>query len=235
MSKKTKAIAEVRVAERLKKQKRNRILAAAASVVVLGGIAFGYSAIVNTLPEPKAAATWDTKKVNPTDVAYGDPKAPARITEYGSLTCHHCANFHENAFSQFKKNFIDTGKVYFVYSHFPYDNPSLQAASAISCLPKDKRPDAIMRLYETQAEWAFEADAGSAAVSQLDLDDASKLSTASCVAEGKNKDGISQIALNATRNGIASTPTFVVNGSVYEGFMSSDVLGAIALEETAAK
>lgn len=227
MSRKTKIIAEQRLAERIKTQKMKSAIGTTAALVTVIAIAFGYSAIVNTLPDPVSVATWDVSKVNPTDVAFGDPKAPSRITEYGSLSCHHCANFHEKAFTQFKKDFIDTGKVYFVFSHFPYDNPSLQAASAVSCLPKDKRADAIMRLYETQTKWAFELDAGSAAVDNLDLNDADKLSTATCVAAGRNKQAISRIALDATKKGIRSTPSFVVNGKVYEGFMSSDVLGAI--------
>jgi protein-disulfide isomerase len=229
MSRKTKIQAEARKAEAIRTRKRNRIIAAVAAVAVLGGIGFAYSSIVGTAPGPLRAATWDTKAVAPTDIALGDPKAPARITEYGSLTCVHCADFHERAFSEFKKDYIDTGKVYFVYSHFPYDAPSLQAASAVACLPKDKQPDALATLYESQKSWVFESDVTGAVMTKLGMGAGGSGDVLKCVTDGAKRDQVTKTAYEAGSRGIASTPTFVINGGVYEGFMSADVLGKIAL------
>jgi Protein-disulfide isomerase len=231
MSRKTKINADARKLEAVRKRKRSRVLAGAVSVAILGGIALAYSAIIGSTPQPIRMATWDTKAVGPTDIAMGDPKAPARITEHGSLTCVHCANFHQRAFPDFKRDFIDTGKVYFVYSHFPYDGPSLQAATAVACLPGDKQADALTVLYDSQMEWATQQDVTGAVLNRLELDADEISATIKCVTEGQKGSQVTKAAYEAQGHGVASTPTFVINDGVYEGFMSSDVLGRIALGE----
>lgn len=229
MSRKTKIRAEARKVEAIRKKKRSRIIASAVAVAVLGGIGYAYSLIVGTVPTATRAATWDTKAIAPTDIAMGDPKAPARITEYGSLTCIHCADFHERAFADFKKDYIDTGKVYFVYSHFPYDAPSLQAASAVACLPKEKQPGALSTLYENQKSWVLENDVTGAVLTRLGIGAGDSSEVLKCVTDGSKREQVTKTAYEAGSHGIASTPTFVINGGVYEGFMSADVLGKIAL------
>jgi len=229
MSRKTKIDADARKLEAVRKRKRNRILAGAVSVAILGGIALAYSAIIGSTPQPIRTATWDTKAVGPTDIAMGDPKAPARITEHGSLTCVHCADFHQRAFSDFKRDFIDTGKVYFVYSHFPYDGPSLQAATAVACLPKARQADALSTLYDSQIEWATQQDVTGSVLSRLKLGAAETSAAIKCVTDGQKGSQVTQAAYEARGRGVASTPTFVINEGVYEGFMSSEVLGRIAL------
>ncbi len=229
MSRKTKIQAEARKVEAIRKRKRNRIIAAVVAAGIVGAVGFVYSSIVGIVPTPIRAATWDTKAVAPTDIAMGDPNAPARITEYGSLTCIHCADFHERAFADFKKDYIDTGKVYFVYSHFPYDAPSLQAASAVACLPKDKQATALVKLYESQKSWALETDVTGAVLTKLGLAAGDSASALKCVTHGAKREQVTKTAYEASGRGVASTPTFVINGGVFEGFMSADVLGKIAL------
>lgn len=60
----------------------------------------------------RAAAQTTT---TPDDVTLGSPQAPATLIEYASASCPHCAHFHETVFGQLKTNYIDTGKVYFVF------------------------------------------------------------------------------------------------------------------------
>ena len=55
----------------------------------------------------------------------GSPDAPVEVIEYASLTCHHCATFHNEVLPQVKKEFIDTGKVRLVYRDFPLDRVGL--------------------------------------------------------------------------------------------------------------
>jgi Protein-disulfide isomerase len=231
MSRKTKIEAEARKADAIRKKKRNRIIAAGGTFAVLAGISFAYSSIVGTLPTPVRKATWDTNAVAPTDIGMGDPKAPARITEHGSLTCIHCANFHNNAFADFKRDYIDTGKVFFVYSHFPYDGPSLQAATAVACLPKDKQAQALTTLYKDQQSWVMEKDVTGAVLTKVRMTgDTDKI--LKCVTDGAKREQVTKTAYEAGGRGVASTPTFVINDGVYEGFLSSEVLGKIALGET---
>lgn len=57
--------------------------------------------------------------VSAEDMVLGAADAPVTIIEYASSTCGHCAQFHETVWEQFKQNYIDTGKVRFVFREFP--------------------------------------------------------------------------------------------------------------------
>ena len=59
--------------------------------------------------------------VSPDDMAIGSPNAPVTLIEYASSTCPHCAEFHETVWDQLKTNYIDTGRVRFVFREFPTD------------------------------------------------------------------------------------------------------------------
>lgn len=61
-------------------------------------------------------------------VGFGAPNAPVKVVMYHSLTCHHCIDFKLNKFPEFKKKYVDSGKVYFVFQDFPTDEFSLKLA-----------------------------------------------------------------------------------------------------------
>ena len=54
-----------------------------------------------------------------TDRTLGSPKAPLTVLEYAAPTCPHCAHFDMDIFPQFKQQYIDTGKVFFIFRVFP--------------------------------------------------------------------------------------------------------------------
>lgn len=49
------------------------------------------------------------------DMTLGSPRAPVTLIEFASASCPHCAHFHETVFGQLRANYIDTGKVYFIF------------------------------------------------------------------------------------------------------------------------
>ena len=55
----------------------------------------------------------------------GDPGASVTIIEFASLSCPHCAEFHKTRFDWLKENYIDTGKVRFIFRDFPLNRPAL--------------------------------------------------------------------------------------------------------------
>lgn len=65
------------------------------------------------------------------DMTLGNPKAKVVVVEYASLSCPHCARFHNTVFPEFRKQFIDTGKVQFVYREFITSPPEVAVASAV--------------------------------------------------------------------------------------------------------
>src|SRR5688572_19868637 len=63
----------------------------------------------------------------------GNPGAKVTVIEYASLTCPACAMFHNLTFPLLKKNYIDTGKIKFIYRDFPLDGLAMAAALMVRC------------------------------------------------------------------------------------------------------
>lgn len=92
------------------------------------------------------------------DRAIGKDDAPITIIEYASLTCDHCAAFHNNALPEVKKQLIDTGKARLIFRDMPWDQYALKAGKMARCAPAEKYFDILETLYKTQANWARSAD-----------------------------------------------------------------------------
>ena len=94
----------------------------------------------NTLTETQlnenAMASIDMEKAL-SERVLGNPGAPIKISEHSSFSCGHCGNFHQNVFSEFKANWIDTGKAYLVFSDFPLNAPALHASLVGRCITND--------------------------------------------------------------------------------------------------
>ena len=72
------------------------------------------------------------------DRSLGKADAPVVMIEYASATCPHCAEFHEKLLPQIKTEYIDTGKVRFIFREFPLDQLALGAFMLARCVPEDK-------------------------------------------------------------------------------------------------
>ena len=91
------------------------------------------------------------------DKILGSANAPVTIVEYASMTCPHCAHFHETTYPELKKSYIDTGKVRFIFREFPLDP---LAAGRRSCWRaargKDKYFPMIETLFAQQKDWVVQ-------------------------------------------------------------------------------
>jgi protein-disulfide isomerase len=74
------------------------------------------------------------------DMALGPANASVTITEYASMTCPHCAKFNEEVFPRIKSEYIDTGKVRYVFREFPLDDIALAASTMARCVARDDAP-----------------------------------------------------------------------------------------------
>ncbi|SCM75672.1 conserved exported hypothetical protein [uncultured Pleomorphomonas sp.] len=161
------------------------------------------------------------------DMALGNPDAKVKIVEYMSMTCSHCADFHNKTFDEIKAKYIDTGKIYFIVREFPLDPLAAAGFMLARNAPGGKYFDVVSYLFKTQSQWAFVDDPLSGLRNVSKQFGYSPSTFEATLTDQKLLDDI-----NATRQhgadafGITGTPTFFINGKREVGFMSVDEMSA---------
>jgi protein-disulfide isomerase len=165
------------------------------------------------------------------DMTMGDPKAPVQLLEYASPTCPHCARYADEGFPALKKQYIDTGKVYYVFRETPihpqYDGPAYLLAR---CVPKDKYFNVIDAIMRGQSEYyapnIVNAPNADEAISQAyrsvllrtaeaqGLSDEQALKCMSDPAAAAKLNDRAQA--EAKQYDVEATPTFIINGKKVE-------------------
>jgi protein-disulfide isomerase len=157
--------------------------------------------------------------------AIGSDYAPVTIIEYASLACPHCARFAEDTFPKLKKQYIDTGKVRYIFREFSLDPASAGAFMLARCAPKDTYFSVIDLFFQTQKEWAVEKPLSplrSVAMQAGFTDESFRV----CLANQKLLNGIEQVRDRAAQKfKVDATPTFFINGKKYAGDISIEDLG----------
>ncbi len=149
------------------------------------------------------------------DIVEGSASAPATIVEYASMTCSHCAAFHEQVWPTLKTKYVDTGKAKFILREFPLDPLATAAFMAARCVGPDKRDAMVDRLFASQEEWAFRDQPLERLRRETGLSPADFLA---CVKDKALFDGVNAERDSAAeRFGLDSTPTFFVNGHKLDG------------------
>ena len=159
------------------------------------------------------------------DLALGPVDAKVTVVEYASMTCGHCAHFAKDVWPEFKKKYIDTNKVRYVFREYPLDNLAAAASMLARCTGGDKTFPLIEILFEKQAEWAFGPGnptprlfefAKQAGFTQESFD--------KCLTDQKLLDDIAAARKRASDVfGVSSTPTFFVNGKKLDGTPTIEV------------
>ncbi|MEM8571832.1 MAG: DsbA family protein [Pseudomonadota bacterium] len=149
----------------------------------------------------------------------GDPDAPVTIIEYASLTCPHCASFHEQVMPRLKENYIETGTAKFVFREVYFDRGGLWASMIARCAPSDRYFGIIDILFREQQDWATSRTndeyveklygiGRQAGLTQSEMD--------ACMSDqGFAEALVRSYQENATADSINSTPSFVINGEKF--------------------
>lgn len=151
------------------------------------------------------------------DMVLGDPDAPVEVIEYASMTCPHCRRFHDEVYPALKKDWVDTGKVRFVFREFPLDRYALQASMLARCGGEQKFFGFIDLLFKQQPNWTSAGDPG-AALRQIGLlGGISSEAFDACMADESLVDMILATRLDGhQRMKVAGTPSVYVNGEKVE-------------------
>jgi protein-disulfide isomerase len=192
-------------------------------LLALAGTAFGAERQTGaTGPAPEAANTAQLMVPGPlAEKTLGDPKAPVTVVEYASMTCPHCARFHNETFEAFRAKYIDTGKVFFVLREFPLDQLALVAIMAARCAPVDKFFPIVARLFREQESWAFVDNPGPALMARLLQEGFTDATFNACIGDKVLVEGIIGVEKRAEETfGVSGTPTFFFNGQKHTGEMT---------------
>ena len=155
----------------------------------------------------------------------GTEEANIEIIEFASLTCGHCAKFHNEVFPKIKKEFIDTGKVSFIYQDFPLDKFALKASVIARCSGEKEFFSFLKVLYSKQKDWTRTEDPFRSLLKIAKLGGLKNEEIKVCVGNKSIEDGILKQRLNASKKfDIKATPTMYINGEKYECDLTFEAL-----------
>src|SRR6201985_1316512 len=189
-----------------------------------GGAWYYFSSDEDDVPPPPVA-TGTIYQPLPTDTVFGNPKAKVTVIEYASPTCPVCANFMMTLYPKLKSDYIDKGRIFYVYRTFLRNPDDASAEKLARCMPKDKYMSFTDSLFRNQQKWDYEfgipsPDGVHAALVQLAGESGMSAADADrCIAATTDEDAISKVGEDGVaKYQIGATPTFVVNGHAEAGF-----------------
>lgn len=168
---------------------------------------------------PTKAETKAGKVLSESDMVIGAADAPVTMIEYASVTCPHCASFHETIYPGIKEKYIDTGKVKLAFREFPTPPQGLSYVGSVlaRCAAEKGGSDAYFlvlgTLFKTQKTWIYGEDprlelvkiAGQAGMDETAFD--------ACMQRQDIVDLINaNVKTGSDKYGIESTPSFVIDG-----------------------
>ena len=148
----------------------------------------------------------------------GQDNAKITIIAYESLTCSHCADFHNNIYPLLKKEFIDTGLVKIEFRHFPLDIVALNASKISQC-KQDQSLEIMMSLYSDQQAWikGKTIEEANENLKKFVKNKNFTLDFEKCISDKKIEDFVLNDRIEGTKKfEINSTPTIIINGKKFE-------------------
>jgi protein-disulfide isomerase len=187
-------------------------------VVAVMALAVGaYFVFKAPATDVSAAPSGPAMTLTKDDHTLGSPNAPVTVIEYAAPTCPHCAHFDMDVFPDFKHQYIDTGKVYFVFRVFPLSAPDVAVEAMARCLPKENYFSFLDLMYRNQSQWDPDGytipDIHAALVHMGAIASMSSAQVDTCISDQAAQQRIQQVGTDAqTRYGVYQTPSFIING-----------------------
>ena len=148
----------------------------------------------------------------------GNENAKITIIAYESLTCSHCANFHNDVYPQLKKEYIDTGLAKIEFRHFPLDIAAFNASKIAQC-KNDQSLEILESLYSNQQAWVkgSTADEINANLKKFIENEGFKINFEKCIGNKEIEDFVLNDRIEGAKNfKINATPTIIINDEKFE-------------------
>ena len=154
------------------------------------------------------------------DFVIGDKNALITVIEYASLSCVHCANFHQETLPKLIKEYVDTGKIKIVFRDFPLNYPALMGSMVLQCVNQEIRYEYLSALFILQSTWVKKEieivkkelfkimQAGGMTKDQFN----------ECLNDKELEQKILQGLVDVQNEfNVGTTPSFLINGMLLEG------------------
>ncbi|WP_317056874.1 DsbA family protein [Roseovarius rhodophyticola] len=166
------------------------------------------------------------------EMILGAEDAPVTIVEYASFTCPHCASFHASQFKELKSEFIDTGKVKFVYRDVYFDRFGLWAAMVARCGGTERFFGITDMIYEQQRDWIGSGQDPVAITNNLrrigKVAGLSDDQLDACLSDADKAQALVAVyQQNSEADAVESTPTLIINGEKHGNMSYADLKGII--------
>ncbi len=212
----------------------NRTISLAAVAAVVAGIGAWYM----TSQSSTAQTTSDAAKIGQTkltttdsvtmmatedaadtsgivEMTLGSDDAPVTVVEYASFTCGHCASFHMDQLQKLKKDYMETGKVKYVYRDVYFDRIGLWASMLARC-ESPRFFGLVDLLYTKQGEWLKGNDPVAFSRNLKKLGKVAGMDEAkidACMQDAdKAKALVAWFEANRAADDISATPSLIING-----------------------
>jgi len=159
------------------------------------------------------------------EMAMGPEDAKVTVIEYASATCPHCAAFYKDTFGALKTEYIDTGKIRFLFREYPHNDAALAAFMLARCAPKEKYFALVDIFFTTQPQWTQSPHEGLLNIAKQT--GFSEESFNKCLADEALAKSILEVRTTAEGFGVTGIPTFFINGEVLNGEQKIEDLRAI--------
>ena len=144
------------------------------------------------------------------------------VKVFSSLTCPHCADFHEKIYEELEKEYISIGKVKFEHHSFPLDLAALNAEKILQCNTNSQvNIKFLTEIYKKQNKWAIGTDINIINTSIKAIGKKFTLTENEmnkCLTDEDLEKKILNERIEAQKNyKISSTPTIYINKKKYKG------------------
>ncbi len=203
---------------------------------------------IATVPAPAGKMWSDVVAATPEGgMRMGNPQAPLKLVEYGSLSCPHCAKLAHEGMKPLVDKYVNSGRVSYEFRSFPIHGiVDIIPTVMVRCADPSAFFPLVEQLYATQDQWIAQLEKNSDQANALTklppaqrfpaLADAlgftdwfaarglSKDQAHMCLANTANEEKVAKEGQQWTEAGIDSTPTLFLNGKKLENVYEWDQL-----------
>ena len=163
----------------------------------------------------------------------GEATAPVTIIEYASLTCSHCAQFHNQVLPALKVGLIASGKVQLVFRDFPLDQLAMAGSVLARCAGRNRYFAFLDVLFRDQSSWAQSQDPFQALTQIARHGGIGKDKFQSCLRDKKLQEVILKQRLDGNQKyQVNSTPPLFINGKKFSGGLTLGQIKAVVATMT---